>query len=61
MYLQKIDFGIGFCGIYILLHRSGQSSAVTIPDFCFDFGIPSTVDNNTGSNVKCDSTTWRHQ
>jgi hypothetical protein len=23
------------------------------PDFCFDFGIPSTVDNNTGSNVKC--------
>ena len=23
------------------------------PDFCFDFGIPSSVDNFTGSNVKC--------
>jgi len=23
------------------------------PDFCFDFGIPSTVDNFTGSNVQC--------
>src|ERR1041385_4491414 len=23
------------------------------PDFCFDFGIPSTIDNITGSSVEC--------
>src|SRR2546422_3115085 len=24
------------------------------PDFCFDFGFPSTIDNITGSHVQCD-------
>jgi hypothetical protein len=24
------------------------------PDFCFDFGFPSTIDNFTGSHVQCD-------
>ena len=34
---------------------SGEARAQSCdnPDFCWDFGIPSVVDNITGSSVKC--------
>jgi len=42
-------FGFWFSG-----SATAQDFNCDNPDFCFDFGIPSTVDNITGSSVKCD-------
>lgn len=39
----------GFC-----LSEAAKAQECDNPDFCFDFGFPSTIDNLTGSHVLCD-------
>ena len=38
----------GFC-----FSGEARAQGCDNPDFCFDFGFPSTIDNFTGSNVQC--------
>ena len=45
--LVFVAFGFCFSG-------EARAQGCDNPDFCFDFGIPSTVDNITGSSVKCE-------
>src|SRR4029077_515480 len=40
----------GFC---FSRAATAQDFSCDNPDFCFDFGIPVTVDNITGSSVSC--------
>ncbi len=42
-------FGFCFSG-----PATAQDFSCDNPDFCFDFGIPSTIDNITGSSVTCE-------
>jgi hypothetical protein len=55
MFRRKLLMALFFVGLISLLAPSARAQDFSCdnPDFCFDFGIPSTVDNITGSSVQC--------
>jgi hypothetical protein len=50
---RKLISALVFALFGICFSRAATAQDCNNPDFCFDFGIPVTVDNFTGSSVSC--------
>jgi hypothetical protein len=53
MFYRKLISVLVFAVFTFYFSGAARAQGCDNPDFCFDFGIPSTIDNFTGSNVTC--------
>jgi hypothetical protein len=53
MFYRKLISALVFAAFSFCFTEAARAQGCDNPDFCFDFGIPSTVDNITGSSVTC--------
>jgi hypothetical protein len=53
MIYRKLISALVFAAFSFCFTEAARAQGCDNPDFCFDFGIPSTIDNFTGSNVQC--------
>ena len=54
MFYRKLISALVFAAFGFCFSGAAIAQDCNNPDFCFDWGIPVTVDNITGSSVKCD-------
>ena len=54
MSYRKLISALVFAAFSFYFIEAARAQSCDNPDFCFDFGIPVTVDNFTGSSITCD-------
>ena len=54
MTYRKLISALVFAAFGFCFSGAATAQDCNNPDFCFDFGIPVTVDNFTGSSVSCE-------
>lgn len=54
MSYRKLISALVFVAFGFCFSETARAQDCNNPDFCFDFGIPVTVDNITGSSITCD-------
>jgi hypothetical protein len=53
MTYKKLILALVFAAFSFYFTEAPRAQFCDNPDFCFDFGIPTTIDNITGSHVQC--------
>jgi len=54
MYYRTLISALVFAAFAFCFSGEARAQSCDNPDFCFDWGFPSTIDNITGSSVTCD-------